>query len=88
MIKIDYYTAEEAILHGCVYAVNKKPVAAYDAYNQAIFYQKSLLETLRPCQVALYKEIQGIPENTTPRGIQIVQEEAKFNATSVNKLLT
>jgi hypothetical protein len=79
VIKITHYTAEEAIMHASVHTVNGRLAAAYDSYNQAIYYDDLLKEEIRPCQVALAKKMQN--ENSfTIRALEIIEAETQFTA--------
>ncbi len=80
VIKITHHTAEEAYIHASVHAANNRLAAAYDSYNQAIYYDDSLKEKIRPLQVALVKKMQKSEDTLTTRALEIIEAEIKFTA--------
>lgn len=80
VIAITHYTAEEAMINASVHTINGRFVAAYDSYNQAIYYNESVREEVRPYQVALVKEMQESKSTLTCRALEIIEAEIAFTA--------
>jgi len=80
VIKLTHHTTEEAILNASAHTLNGRLDAAYDSYNQAIYYNRSLWEKIRPVQVALVKKMQECTIDLPTRALEIIEAEIKFTA--------
>jgi hypothetical protein len=79
VIKITHHTAEEALLHANAHAATGRLTAAYDSYNEALYYDDSQKEKIRPLQVALVKKMQE-SDALTNRALNIIEAEGRFTA--------